>query len=176
MTENEKELISLDKGLNLSSRLALLLTMLEKVREKLLKKIEGLTMEELDYTPDETTVESIGTLLLHIAGVEWGWIFGDIDGQEVEYERWKQAFALSLDIPQINRMELNYYMDILKDTRESIMSRLGKMKDSDLDTIISSEDRLVTIEWILFHLIEHEAMHLGQISVLKRLSKNESHD
>jgi uncharacterized damage-inducible protein DinB len=49
-----------------------------EIRERLLNIIEDLDEEALDYTPSERKVETIGTLLLHIAAVELGWILEDI--------------------------------------------------------------------------------------------------
>ena len=76
---------------------------MQEMRERLLRIVTDLTQEELDYTLNERKIEIIGTLLLHIAGVEWGWIFGDINGKEVDYEESKHAFALSpeINIPKI---------------------------------------------------------------------------
>ncbi|MFX1577953.1 MAG: DUF664 domain-containing protein, partial [Promethearchaeota archaeon] len=74
---------TLEKHKDLSPRVALWFSMMEEVRKRLLKKVEGLSDEEIDFTPNEQNIETIGTLLLHIAGVEWAWIFGDIDGKEV---------------------------------------------------------------------------------------------
>ncbi len=82
----EKSIIALERTDDLSPRTAFLYSMLEKVRERLLKRVKGLRIKDLDYTPDEKNVESIGTLLLHIAAIEWSWIFEDMDGQEMDYE------------------------------------------------------------------------------------------
>ncbi|MFX1577800.1 MAG: DinB family protein, partial [Promethearchaeota archaeon] len=117
---------------------------------------------------------TIGTLLLHIAGVEWAWIFGDIDGKEVDYEKWKHAFALAPDvnIPQLREQRKDFYLNHLSEVREEVYQRLKRFQDDDLDKIVKSEGRKHSIEWILFHLVEHEAIHVGQVSVLSRLYRN----
>lgn len=160
----------------LSPRVALWYSIMQEMRERLLRIVKDLTQEELDYTLNERKIETIGTLLLHIAGVEWGWIFGDIDGQEVDYEEFKHAFALSpeVNIPQIKNQELQFYIDRLNKTRKEVYQRLKKFKDEDLDRIVESEGKKYSIEWIMFHLVEHEAMHIGQILLLKRVNNEKN--
>ncbi|MFX0078756.1 MAG: DinB family protein [Candidatus Hermodarchaeota archaeon] len=166
----------LEKDQDLSPRLALWFSMMREVRKKLLKKLESLCDKEIDYTPDEQKIETIGTLLLHIAGVEWSWIFGDIDGKEVEFEKWKHAFALSpdVDIPQLKGQGKEFYLNRLSEVREEVHQRLKRLQDDDLDKLVTSEGKKYSIEWILFHLIEHEAIHVGQISVLFRMFRKKS--
>ncbi len=171
MDGEEKTIISLEMTEELEPRIAQLYAMLQKVREKLLKRIDGLTKKELDYTPDEKSVETIGTLLLHIAAVEWSWIFEDMDGLEMDYEKWKHAFSLREDIPQIKGQGLQFYIEQLAEVREEVLKRLSDMTDSQLSHLVELNQAVVSIEWILFHIIEHEAMHIGQISMLKRMNQ-----
>ena len=80
MSEESKDLIALDRRGDLSPRIAFIFSMMARVRSRLLRVAEGLMDEEIDYSPDMERIETIGTLLLHIAAVEWSWIFEDIDG------------------------------------------------------------------------------------------------
>jgi uncharacterized damage-inducible protein DinB len=171
MKENNKEIFTLKEFVKLTPRIATWYSIMQEMRERLLRIIKDLTQEELDYTSSERRIETIGTLLLHIAEVEWGWIFGDIDGQEKEMEEIKHAFALrpEVDAPQLKGQKLQFYIDKLNETRQEVYQRLAKFEDEDLDKIVESEGDKYSIEWILFHLIEHEAMHVGQILLLKRL-------
>ena len=169
MDGEEKRIISLEMIDELEPRVAQLYAMLEKAREKLLKRMDGLTQEELDYTPDEKRIETIGTLLLHIAAVEWSWIFEDMDGLEMDYEKWKQAFSLREEIPQIKGKKVKFYIKRLADVRMEVLERISDLTDSHLGHLVELDHAAVSIEWILYHIIEHEAIHIGQISMLKRL-------
>ncbi len=151
-------------------------SMLQEVRERLLSIIGDLYEEMLDFTPDERNFETIGTLLLHIAAIEWSWVFEDIDGLEMDYEKFKHAFALrsDVDIPQMKGKKKLFYLNQLKEVREEIFQRLTKFSDDDLDIIIESNSDKFSIEWVLFHILEHETMHIGQILLLKRLHEKQS--
>jgi len=155
----------------LSPRVSYWYSMLQEVRERLLGIMDDLDDEMLDFTPDERNFESIGTLLLHVAAIEWSWVFEDIDGLEMDYEKFRHAFALrsDVDIPQIKDKKKQFYLDQLNEVREEIFQRLTKFSDKDLDKIIESDAEKFSIEWILFHILEHETMHIGQILLLKRL-------
>jgi len=146
---------------------------MEEIRGKLLRNVNELTIDELDFTPDEKIIETIGTLLLHIAGVEWSWIFMDIDGKEEDFDEMKFAFPLrpNVNIEQMKNKDISYYLNRLETVRTEIYERLKKMTDEDLDRIIESEGEKFTIEWILYHILEHEILHFGQIQILKRLYK-----
>ncbi|MFX1254234.1 MAG: DinB family protein [Promethearchaeota archaeon] len=167
---NKKD--TLERAANLSPRVATWYSQMEKVRKRLLEKVEKIADKALDFTPKERNFETIGTLLLHIAAVEWSWIFEDIDGKEMDFEEWKYAFALrpSVNLPQLTGQGKQFYLNRLHKVRDEVYQRLIRLDDQDLDQIIEdSSGYQVSIEWILFHIIEHEAMHVGQIGMLSRL-------
>lgn len=174
MSDNESAVIDLQKSSELTPRVADYYSMMEKTREKLIERVQGLEMKQLDFTPISDRIESIGTLLLHIAAVEWSWIFEDINGQTMDYEKWKYGFALRERIPQIYGKDISFYLDRLGEVRGAVFKKLKSLSDDQLRSLIEVDDVVVSIEWILFHLIEHEAIHIGQVSILLRLMERVS--
>lgn len=173
MNKNQLKIFKLDKSAELSPKIATWYAIMKDSREYLVEIIEGLDEEALDFTPDEDTIETIGTLLIHIAAVEWSWIFEDIDGIKMDLERFKFGFPLrpEVDIPQIKGKSKQFYLDELKDIREEVFKRLCKLEDEELEEKVGSDEQKYTIEWILFHIAEHEMMHIGQILLLRRMFK-----
>jgi uncharacterized damage-inducible protein DinB len=110
-------------------------------------------------------------VVIDIAAVEWSWIFEDIDGKEMKFEEWKYAFPLrpSVNLPQQVQKGKEYYLDKLEEVRDLVYQRLCLLSDKDLLKLIKVNNSLASIEWILYHLIEHEAEHLGQMKLLNRL-------
>jgi len=146
--------------------------MMDLNHQRLLEMMEDVTADQLDYSPDMDTIETIGSLLEHIAAVNWSWVLEDIDGQEMDYERFKYGFALrsSNKIGQQIGKPKQYYLDKIEEVRDEILPRLRQFSDDDLQQeFIADEVVNFTLEWLFFHLINHEAMHIGQISLLKRL-------
>lgn len=153
-----------------SSQLNLILSQFKELRTRLFKILESLTIEQLDYSPDQNKVETIGTLALHIAAVEWSWIFEDIFGKEMEYEKWKLAFPLREGLQQLQGKSLLYYLKVLEDVRNDMLVAMNQLSDDNLQDMFGEKDTY-SLEWILFHILEHEAIHIGQIQILLRLQK-----
>lgn len=151
------------------------LAKMDDVRSRTLKYVEGLSPEQLAWSPNDKC-ESIATLLLHIAAAERSWIGEDIMRRPMD-EWWKIAFPIRFNIPQISGKELSYFTEILANIREETKEALKTLTDDDLSREIApldpgepdNADKRFSIEWILYHMIEHEAHHKGQIAVMKRL-------
>lgn len=158
----------------LSPKVAVVYAMLFETRNQLLREISDLTQEQLDYSPNITKVETIGTLLFHIAAIEFSWFFEDIYGEEFKEEEWKYALALryNFEPPQLKNKPLSFYMEKLQKLRERVYITLQQWKDVDLNQPVKSDDYYYTKIWILHHIQQHESHHIGQINFLKRLFKN----
>ena len=151
------------------------LTLMDDVRARIIEYVKDLNADQLSWFANDRC-ESIGTLLLHIAAVERSWIGEDIFRKPMG-EEWKPAFALRFGMPQISGKELTYYLEILKKTREETKEGLTTLSDADLTREVTpldaeSEDNAAsrfTVEWILYHVLEHEAHHKGQIALMKRV-------
>ncbi len=145
-----------------------LLWMMEDIRRELLEKLEDVTQRELD-TPQGEDPTTIGALLYHIADVETGWLHFDMLGRQkldAEIEPW---FA------EPTRNEQGKIWCPPGESLERHLERLAAVRSDFLQKFraVDLEDwrrfRLlpgeyeVTPEWIVYHLIEHEAHHRGQI-------------
>ena len=51
-----------------------------------------------------------------------------------------------------------------------------QFSNSDIEKLVESDSIKYSIEWILYHLVEHEAIHIGQINLLNRMYKLENND
>lgn len=149
-------------------------TMLEDVRRRTLKYVAGLSAGQLSWFPNEK-VESVGTQLLHVAAVETSYIQEDIARRPMGPE-WKIAFPIRFGIAQVSGKELEYFSKKLETVREETKTVLRRLTDADMSREVApldpgegNEQVRYTIEWILYHLIEHEAHHKGQIALMKRL-------
>ena len=149
-------------------------TMLKDVRQRLIRYVEGFSAEQLSWHPNEMA-ESIGTLLLHVAAVEFSYIQEDIARTPMG-EEWKIAFPIRFGIPQISGEGVEFYLNKLVEVRKATLDVLKNFTDDDLLRVIQplepgdpNSEVQYSIEWILYHLVEHEAHHKGQIALMKRL-------
>ena len=151
---------------------------LAETRRELLRNLDGLSPDQLSWHPDEQT-ESIGTQLLHVAAIEWSWVFEEIFGRSGDdYDGWEEALPLRLGLSQVRDQPLAYYTDRLERVRAEVLAALRGLTDDDLPRLVRDSSppageepgsHLYAIDWILFHLVHHEAHHAGQVELLVRL-------
>ena len=151
-----------------------------EVRDDLKREVADLSIQQLDWHPDEQT-ESIGTLLLHCDAVEWSWLHEDVLGKRsAEYPgEWSEAMPVRVGAAQVTGRPVEYYLQKLQATRERSLEILRGFTDADLSRLVGEAEpppgeekrsRLFTIDWVIWHIIEHEATHVGQIELLRRLA------
>lgn len=159
------------KNFPIKGTIGFLVGQMENVRMSLLNEIKDLTQEEIDYTPNIDKVETIGTLLFHIADVENSWMFEAIDGQELDFDKWKYSFPLrqTLNPRQQTGKPLEYYLALLNETRENVKKRIEGFSEKDAINNYSNRFGDFTLEWVLYHNQQHESHHIGQINLLKRM-------
>ena len=149
-----------------------------ELRDNLKREAQGLSVERLDWHPDEQT-ESIATQMLHLDAVEWSWMHEDIFGMsDEEYPgKWPEAMPIRVGVPQVSGRPAEWYLAKLDATREETLRLLKGFTDADLPRLVGEavlpegqeRKEVYTIDWIIWHIINHEASHIGQIELLRRL-------
>jgi hypothetical protein len=66
---------------------------------------------------------------------------------------------------------LDRYFELLNKTRACTMECLASWRDTELDDPLHVGTRDVTKGWILYHVLEHVAQHMGQIGLLAALQR-----
>lgn len=146
---------------------------MQDIRERTKRAVKGLSLEQLKQHPHGVP-NSIGTLLYHIAGVEIGWLYVEVlekdfptdagDWFNTEQDRDDQGRLL-----QIQGETLEHHFARLDYVRGLFLESFQGMGRGDLRRPRSLPEYDVTPEWVLYHLLEHEAGHLAQIKMIKKL-------
>ncbi|GGH81513.1 putative damage-inducible protein DinB [Pullulanibacillus pueri] len=148
---------------------------LEEVRRDIITKLTGISQSLLDSTLGER--QSIGSLLYHIALVEADWLYEEVLCSEWDPEikaLFPVAFATEDGfLSHIEGESLENHFDRLSKVREVFLSHFRSMDLVDWRKPRVIEQYEITPEWVVYHLIEHEAHHRGQIFQLLRELKNE---
>ena len=133
----------------------------EEYLPKLSRSLEGLTLEDIWWRPNPAS-NSIGNLLLHLAGNARQWVVAGI-GEQADVRRRQEEFDRSggKTGPEL--------LDLLSGTLKEVDGVL-----SDLPAHRLGEDRViqgfeVTVFQALYHVVEHFSMHVGQILYLAKL-------
>jgi len=133
------------------------------VRQELIDAVKGLTQEQLNWKPTGYA-NSIAGLLGHIAVCEYWWVtvlaMRKTQASEAEFSRFDNARTLTECLSLLN--------ETLADMREY----LEREEVEDWDQVFyesKPHDLRVSKRWLIWHTIEHQARHRGQIFMLMRL-------
>jgi len=169
MSESIKFLIGEIPGF--APQIGRLVSMMNYVRSTTLSAVAGLGVHELDYLHDAQS-NSIGALLLHIAGAEAGYqaaTFGVSQSNEAEGQDWDAAVGLGERAKrEIRGHDLDYYVGRLERVRATTLAELGRRSDQWLEDWTSTRSgQRVNNHFKWFHVIGHEINHRGQILWLR---------
>jgi uncharacterized damage-inducible protein DinB len=146
--------------------------MFAEARTRLVRDLDDLSARELDVSPS-WAVNSIGTLLYHVAAIELDWTFADLrqvdkDGFPPEAVEWFPVDVRERDGRLAPVVEpLDRHLERMEWVRGHLFETLASMTDADLDRSFGEGDDASGGAWILHHLLQHEAEHRGQIGELK---------
>jgi uncharacterized damage-inducible protein DinB len=147
------------------------LSALEDARGRTLRALDGTEEEHVDWAP-EGGVNTIGALLYHIAAIEADWLFADILGPEsgrawpaelFPHDVRDDAGALTV----IRGIPLDEHLARLAQTRALLIEDISGFTAEDLHRVRPREDYDVAANWVLHHLLQHEAEHRSQIAALR---------
>jgi hypothetical protein len=143
---------------------------LQDTRMRMMEELEGVTPAMIDWLPPDGE-SSIGTVLYHVALIEADWLY-----EEVLVTEYPAEVMAMLPIPhrdaqgrlsQVQGMSLEQLLSLLERVRGLLLEVFQPMTLADFHRIRALEYYDVTPEWVLHHLIQHEAEHRSQIGALR---------
>lgn len=142
---------------------------LQETRQRTLRAVEGLF--DPDFAPRE--LNSIGTLLYHIAAIELDWLVTEV--READFPPEAGAW-FPLDVrdesgrlTKVEGESVDRSLDRLRWVRAQLLDTFGSMDLAEFRRGRELPDYTVTPEWVLSHLALHEAGHAGQVLQLRAL-------
>ena len=136
------------------------------VRQGLYEALDLLSDEQLAFVPGEG-LWSLGTVACHIANAEDGWFryiaAGELDEwPPMEVERYPTVASVKALLAEVHACTLTY---------------LEALDIADLDQKVTTFwGAEVTLRWIIWHVLEHEAHHRGEIYLMLGLMGMEAPD
>jgi len=112
---------------------------------------------------------SVGNLLVHLTGNVTEWILGGIGGREITRDRASEFARRAGD----DGVAL---LDNLETVLREVDAVLAGLSEKDLERSIVIQGRDTTVLSAIYHVVEHFAMHTGQIIFLtKTYAPNKIH-
>lgn len=143
------------------------------------------TMRSLSEVPTEfinrdAAVNSIGTILYHVALIEADWLYTEILEQPVPPEVRELLPRDDRDdkgrLTEFGSESLKSHISRLAAIRERLLDAMRTMSSDDFHRPRSLPDYDVSPSWVLHHLAQHEAEHRGEIESVIAQFKAEPED
>ena len=149
---------------------------MQQARKRTLRLVEDLDEEMLDWKGPDSRENSIGTLLYHIAEAEMGWLWWELKGHSGMPPEIEKDFPFEPVDPEtgwlthVPDVPLAEHVRRLERSREVFLTEVKGLSLEDWRTPRPDPEHgayEATPEWMLFHLLAHEAEHNEQISSLR---------
>jgi uncharacterized damage-inducible protein DinB len=143
----------------------MLTAFLDWYRVVMIRKIEGLDSEGLRRSPVASGT-SLGGLVKHLAYVERHWFGSAYGGLTLDYP-WTDEDPdadFRLDDDETAESLTDFYQAECKRSRGMVAA------NPDLDRVVpASRGRMVSLRWILVHMIEETARHAGHADIIREM-------
>lgn len=148
-----------------------MVSMLDDLKSRVERLVVNLNQEQTDYLIDDDA-NSAGAMIYHLAATETYYqlyTFENRGFNDDEEKKWMTALSLGDKArEEFKGKPIKYYLDIYDEVRLKTKELL-KAKD---DKWFSKGNEQMNNHWAWFHVMEHQANHMGQLAYLtKRLPK-----
>lgn len=148
-----------------------MISMLDNLKERVERNVTNLDQDGTDFLLDEDA-NSAGAIIYHLAATEVYYQIYTFEKREFNAEE-KLKWEVALNLGEKAREEfkgqpISYYLKIYDDVRKQTKNLL---KDKD-DSWFEESDGSMSNHWAWFHVMEHQANHMGQLALItKRIPK-----
>ncbi|MEJ2734201.1 MAG: DinB family protein [Anaerolineae bacterium] len=138
----------------------------QSVRRGLIEALDKINDEQLQFVP-RAGLWSLGKVACHIADAEDGWFRYVATG---ELDAWPEFEAE--DYPTVESVKR-----VLAEVHGRTEAYLATLDDADLEQIIAAPwGNKLPLRWIVWHVLEHEISHRGEIYLMLGLMGMEAPD
>ncbi|WP_462248090.1 mycothiol transferase [Ekhidna sp.] len=149
-----------------SENIGNMVSMLDDLKDRLTSLVSKMNQKSTDFLLDENA-NRIGAMIMHVAATEVYYQVYTFEGRafnEEEMEKWGPALGLGdSGREKLVGKPISYYLAIWDEVRAET-KKLLKEKD---DKWLSKKVGPMNNHWAWFHVMEHQANHIGQIRLLQ---------
>jgi hypothetical protein len=167
VTTYSQNTIEIPKGY--SNDIGQMISMLDNLKSRVERNVVNLNQEGTDFLLDENA-NTPGAIIYHLAATEAYYqiyTFEERGFNKEEAKNWETALNLGDKARQeFKGKPISYYLDIYDGVRKKTKELL-KTKD---DKWFSDGNKSMSNHWAWFHVMEHQANHMGQLAlIVKRI-------
>ncbi|MBC8756240.1 DinB family protein [Kordia sp. YSTF-M3] len=147
-----------------------IVSMLNDLKRRVTNSVRNLTREETDFLLDENA-NRIGAMIYHLAATEKYYQLYTFEnrGFNKDEREWEAALNLGENgRKQFQNKPIQYYLDIWNDVRKETLRLLKTKTDNWFVSKVRNSN--MNNHWAWYHVMEHQANHMGQIRlIIKRI-------
>jgi len=148
-------------------QIGIMVDMLEEIKDRITEDIRDLNQIETDYLFDDKA-NSIGAIIMHLVATE-AYYQGETLEERIwtdeEAAFWGISAGLGADAREkLKGKPIKYYLDLWDQVRKKTLVGLKTKDDAWFAATIEES---MNNHWVWFHILEHEANHMGQIALVK---------
>ncbi len=172
-TESERQL-NIEPLPGYEPEIGRMLWMLQNARRRTRRSLDAVHPDAIDWQPPANG-NSIGTLLYHIALIELDWL-----AAEIMENKWGESAFSNFPHPVrdaqgqltiVNGLSLDEHYRRLDSVRTLLLDTFKGMSMAEFRRVRHLPDYDVTPEWVLHHLMQHEAEHRGEMATVRALAE-----
>jgi uncharacterized damage-inducible protein DinB len=166
--EREREVLTLEPIAD-AREVGRWLAAMQDARRDTLGELEGVSDDMVDRRVTDE-LNTIGTLLYHIALVEADWLLDEILGERSAWPSDLLPFGARDAkgvLTEVRGETLAEHVARLTGVREILLARLRPLPAADFHVLRTRESYDVSPAWVLHHLLQHEAEHRAHIAWLR---------
>ncbi len=168
--QKKKEHQVVDIHLSAAPEIGRWLWALQEGRQRTMRELGRLVPAMIDWMPPGNE-SSIGTVLYHLADIEADWLYVEVLEQSLPPEVAALFPYPTRDehgtLTQVKGFSLEQHRSRLETVRGLLLDVYQQMDLAEFRRVRSFPDYDVTPEWVLHHMMQHEAEHRGQIGSLR---------
>lgn len=174
MKNNQKDNLSIQPLAGYPDEIGRWLWALEDVRQRTKQTLADIHPAVIEWSPPYNG-NSIGTLLYHIMAIEMDWLFVEV----LECDFPPEVVALLPynirddrgKLTVVQGVSLEAHLARLNQARAIFLAAFREITLQEFRRQRSFENYDVTPEWVIYHLIQHETEHSGQIGELRLMAE-----
>jgi uncharacterized damage-inducible protein DinB len=143
---------------------------MQDARQLTQEELDGLSPVLIDWLPGEHE-SSIGAVLYHLSEIEADWLYVEVLEQPMPPAIAGLFSYGSRDeqgrLIQVQGLSLAEHLSRLDMVRARLLTIYEQMELDDFRRVRTLEHYDVTPEWVLHHLLQHEAEHRSQLGSLR---------
>jgi len=146
----------------------------QDARMRTMEELVNVRHAECDGSPPDGDI-SIGSTLYHLAAIEADWLYAEVLEQPFPLEV-EQLFPYPIRdtagrLTHVNGIRFQAHVQRLETVRHLLMGVFQRMNLAEFRRVRALPDYDVTPEWVLHHLMQHEAEHRSQIGATRARAK-----